>query len=200
MQLWLSLPFGPSAQAVAMGNQRGKAILGDSLEIKCLYFVSQKAAETENLQVLPKPLCRTYFSEGKVVSSAPNASHEQQPGNFHKPRGQSGAVGEVHPMKVPPALAVAQGHGHTKYSCTQQPKLLRGANCISCAGDTLGTAAVHPKVASVTKHPHSAQEGEEMQLRRCGSERDPCALGSHQPWLLLPQISGISVNLCFTHS
>lgn len=48
MQLWLSLPFGPSAQAVAMGNQGGKAILGDSLEIKCLYFITQKAAEREN--------------------------------------------------------------------------------------------------------------------------------------------------------
>lgn len=64
MQLWLSLPFGPSAQAVAMGNQRGKAILGDSLEIKCLYFVTQKAAETRINSSFPNPCVGPTFQMG----------------------------------------------------------------------------------------------------------------------------------------
>lgn len=71
----------------------------------------------------------------------------------------------------------------------------------SSAGGTLGTAAMHPKLTSVTEHaPLSAWEGEEMQIKRCGNQRDPLLWVLTLPWLPLPHFCGISsVNLCFVN-
>lgn len=105
----------------------------------------------------PKPLCGTHFSEGNLAASAPNTGHERQPvgtGNYHKPSGQCGPVGQVDPMRYlqPTHLLGHKGHEHVKYSCMQlytgQCSELQTAATLcaghlqlcSTAGETLGLA------------------------------------------------------------
>lgn len=90
-------------------------------------------------------------------------------------------------MKVLPALAGAQGHRHTKHSCTQLPKLSAQSckvHLVCCSAPLLltprGQLQCIPDWHPAQNRPTlSAWEGEEMQVKRSGNQRDPHGLGSY---------------------
>lgn len=102
--------------------------------------------------------------------------------NYYKPQGQGGAVGQAHPMKVPPALVGAQGHGHMK--CSAQSCKLQLLHLVCWSPPLLGhlegscnasQTGIWHKTASLCQ-PGTLKK---LQVKRCGNQRDLHGLGSH---------------------
>lgn len=90
--------------------------------------LSHRKLQREKELRFPKPLCGTHFSEGNLAPSAANTGHERQPvgtGNYHKPSGQCGPVGQVDPMRYlqPTHLLGHKGHEHVKHAAVHRSVL-----------------------------------------------------------------------------